>query len=40
MGIRWAGNAPRMGEKWNEYVIGGKARRKEVTMKTSTQVVG
>jgi hypothetical protein len=36
MRMRWTGNVPRMGEKRIEYVIGGKARRKEITMKTKT----
>jgi hypothetical protein len=34
--IRWAGYVGRMGEKMNVYVIGVKARGKEVTRKTPT----
>jgi hypothetical protein len=34
--MRWAGHVALMGEEERVWVIGGKARRKETTMKTKT----
>jgi hypothetical protein len=39
--IRWAGHVARIGGKEEcVYGVGGKAREKEITRKTKTQVVG
>jgi hypothetical protein len=41
--MRWAWHAARIGAKRNTYIyiyIGGKARRKEASRKTKTEVSG
>jgi hypothetical protein len=36
--MRWATHVARLGEKWNSWVIRGKARGKETARKTKMEV--